>query len=224
MSLLKQPFAMERRRLKALMKGGFFALNDLDKKMRKYIGYDGGYYVELGANDGLTQSNTYYYEIKHGWRGVLIEPAPHKFIECKRLRGKNNSVHCSACVGFEYSDYYIPMRYADLMTTSENIDLNIEKESHISISKEHYDNSESYEFCARARTLTDILDESKSPYFIDFLSLDVEGAESEVLKGINFDKYTFKYMLIETSRPELIKAPGYRIIDQLSNHDYLFSR
>ena len=38
----------------------YFALNSLDQKIEKYLNYEGGYFVELGANDGISQSNTYY--------------------------------------------------------------------------------------------------------------------------------------------------------------------
>ena len=41
----------------------YFGLNGLDKKLRRFVDYDNGFYVELGANDGITQSNTYFFEI-----------------------------------------------------------------------------------------------------------------------------------------------------------------
>ena len=58
-------------------------------------------------------------------------------------------------------------------------------------------------FGAQAKPLSRILDEAGSPKSIDFLSLDVEGAELEVLKGIDFDKYCIRYMLVECRDLEL---------------------
>ena len=70
------------------------------------------------------------------------------------------------------------------------------------------------------------MEKSKAPKEIDFLSLDVEGAELAVLKGIDFDKFLFKYMLIEVrdiKRMEsFLRQHGYILEKQFSSHDYLF--
>jgi hypothetical protein len=42
-------------------------MNQLDKKIETYVDFDNGYFVELGANDGISQSNTYYFEKNRGW-------------------------------------------------------------------------------------------------------------------------------------------------------------
>ena len=74
--------------------------------------------------------------------------------------------------------------------------------------------------------MTKILDEAEAPNKIDFLSLDVEGAELAVLSGINFKKYNFKYMLVECRKKNDIKnylqKHGYKLVEKLSHHDYLF--
>ena len=57
----------------------YFSLNSLDKKLEEYLDLDAGYFVELGANDGVNQSNTLYFEKFRGWHGVLIEPYEPKF-------------------------------------------------------------------------------------------------------------------------------------------------
>ena len=51
----------------------YWGLHELDRQIEKYLDYEGGYYVELGANDGKLASNTLYYERNRNWRGVLIE-------------------------------------------------------------------------------------------------------------------------------------------------------
>ena len=63
-------------------KGGSFSLNQLDKKLEKFVNYNDGFYVELGANDGVSQSNSLYFETKRNWSGILIEPSPHNFLLC----------------------------------------------------------------------------------------------------------------------------------------------
>ena len=73
----------------------YYSLNELDKKLRKRISKRSGFYVEIGANDGVNQSNTLHFEKTLGWKGVLIEPIPHRFLKCKnRSEGK----HLLQCV------------------------------------------------------------------------------------------------------------------------------
>jgi len=208
--------------------GASFSLSKLDKKLEKYVDFDKGFFVELGANDGLTYSNSLYFELKRNWRGILIEPSPYNFKKCVANRGLNNSIFCNACVGFEYVDKYVDIKYANLMSISNNLDLDLSnKKLHIEKAKKHLRNNEIvFSFGAKSRTLNDILDEAKAPLNIDFLSLDVEGAELEVLKGIDFEKYKFKYLLIEVrdlKRMQLfLKKYNYFLLDQFSFHDYLF--
>ena len=78
----------------------------------------------------------------------------------------------------------------------------------------------------KAATLNSLLDKSNAPSIIDFLSLDTEGAEFQVLNGIDFKKYKFKFMLIETDfftklKKFLIKKK-YKFIKKLNENDYLF--
>ena len=47
----------------------------LDKKMLDYINFRDGFYIEMGAHDGIINSNTYYFEKKLNWSGILIEPS-----------------------------------------------------------------------------------------------------------------------------------------------------
>jgi hypothetical protein len=94
-------------------------LNGLDKKLEKYIDYRDGLFVELGANNGHQQSNTLYFEIKKGWRGILIEPSHHLYLECVNFRNeKGNSIYCNACFPFDYQDKYVDIENAHLMSVS----------------------------------------------------------------------------------------------------------
>ena len=207
---------------------GDFAINPLDKQLELYVNYDNGFFVELGANDGISQSNSLYFEMKRNWRGVLIEPTPHNFLLCKEQRSAENYIFCNACVSFDYKEKYVDIKYANLMSISENLELDLEdKDTHIQSGKKFLSNNEDvFSFGATAVTLNSILEKSKAPKEIDFLSLDVEGAELAVLKGIDFDKFLFKYMLIEVrdiKRMEsFLRQHGYILEKQFSSHDYLF--
>lgn len=219
------------RRLKFFLnniKGGYHSLHELDKQLEKYVDFDDGFYVELGANNGVTYSNSLYFEIKRNWKGVLIEPTPHNFLLCKENRSKKNHIFCNACVSFDYKEKYVDIKYADMMSISENLDLDIvDKDAHIDGGKAHLKENETvFTFGAAAITLNSLLEKAAAPKVIDFLSLDVEGAELEVLKGINFEKFSFKYMLIEVRSLKRIEdfliEHGYVLEKQFSSHDYLF--
>ena len=147
----------------------------------------------------MEQSNSLYFELNRNWRGILIEPSPHKFISCREQRSNQNHIFCNACVGFDYKDKYVDMKYANLMSISENLNLDLnDKKMHIESGKNHLKETEVvFSFGAIAATLNSLLERAKAPNVIDFISLDVEGAELEVLKGINFEDYSFKFMLIE---------------------------
>jgi len=207
----------------------YHGLNELDKKLEAYLDYDEGFFVELGANDGITQSNTLYFERVRKWRGILIEPILHNFIKCKHNRSPESSKVYAACVSFDYNEQYVKLAYSNLMTTPSGLESDIEdpiahaKSGSIFLKP----NEDVVEVIAVAKTLNSILDNEHAPTLIDILSLDVEGAEIEVLKGIDHNKYRFKYLLIESRDHEKIKAflkkHGYCLVDKLSQHDLLFS-
>jgi hypothetical protein len=79
-----------------------------------------------------------------------------------------------------------------------------------------------------ARTLTAVLEESQAPRNIDLLSLDVEGAELEVLRGLDLNRYQISWILVECRNIERLTHYlvqfGYELRAQLSGHDFLFER
>lgn len=207
---------------------GYFGLTKLDKQIVPFLPKRNGYYVELGANDGVRQSNTLHFEKYKNFSGVLIEPIPQKFEECKKNRSIRNYFSNSACVSFEYKKPTMKLLYSNLMTTSLEGDSDIADRAKHAKSGEHLIKEKLYKFEINAKTLNDILIEAGSPHVIDLLSLDVEGSEIEVLKGIDFEKFTFKIICIESRDLEkiqtLLLAKGYILLKKISFHDYLFKK
>ena len=208
----------------------YYGLEKLDEKLEKYVDHDNGFYVELGANNGLTQSNTAYFEKHRGWRGVLIEPTPHNFLACVKNRSERNAIHCNACVSFDYSEKFVEIRYANLMSVARGLESDLSNEDgHLEAGRKHLPQGEViFSFGAIAKTLTAILDESDAPTEIDFLSLDVEGAEMEVLKGLDFSRYAIRYLLIEcrslSRMADFLAGHGYEYVETLSRNDALFRK
>jgi hypothetical protein len=122
--------------------------------------------------------------------------------------------------------------YANLMTIS------LEGESDVQDRREHakigagtlIPGDEIYEVKVQASTMNSILLKHNAPKIINFLSLDVEGSEIEVLKGIDFNEFVFEYICVETRSFEVIEkflnVKGYGCIETLTNgithRDYLF--
>lgn len=214
---------------KRLLQGKYFSLNQLDRKLEKYVDYDNGYFVELGANDGVTQSNSLYFEKHRNWRGLLVEPAPQNFLKCRQNRSTRNSIYCAACVSFDYGQEFVRIAYSNLMSTPVSLESDIQDpRAHAELGDKFLGSGETvFEFGAVARTLNALLLEAHAPKQIDFLSLDVEGAELEVLKGIDHQTFRFKYLLVEcrdfTRLSDYLEKQSYRFVEKLSGQDYLFA-
>jgi len=115
------------------------------------------------------------------------------------------------------------------MTYSSNLNNDLKNlDKHYKQSEKYNKLGEKFFFGAPAMTLNQILDKSKTPKNIDFLSLDTEGTELDVLKGINFKKYNFNYILIEARNIKIIKSflkkNNYYCIEKLTEIDFLFRK
>jgi len=165
----------------------FYALRDsknipLDKKLDALFEHkQNGFFIELGAFDGITQSNTYFFELNRGWTGILIEPSKTSFELCCKSRPNSKVINC-CCVSNTYINDTIFGDFNSTLMSSVNGD-RLQSSNLIEIN---------------AMPLEKILDENIKPSTeIDFLSLDTEGYELNVLQGLNFNKYRPKYLLIE---------------------------
>ncbi len=67
-----------------------YALHSLDLKMLKYLNYHNGFFIECGANDGISQSNTKLLEEDFAWNGILIEASPSAYE--KRLLNRREPI------------------------------------------------------------------------------------------------------------------------------------
>lgn len=201
----------------------YYSLNDLDKKLEKYLNFDGGVFFEAGANDGVTQSNTFFFERYRHWTGVLVEPIPQKFQECKSIRKKSKCYH-AALVPPEWEKPYVELTYCNLMTlTNVPSMLPIDFNSHLEAGLKFLPSGErSYVFKATPRTISSILEEASIEH-VDLMSIDLEGFEYHALRGLDLDKHSVDYLLVECRQFNEISEylrPKFEILEEL----YLFRR
>lgn len=193
----------------------FNAKNLLDKKLLKYLDFKNGFYIELGAYDGLNQSNTYYFEKYLDWTGILIEPSEKQFRKLKRNRSNKNFFYNCAC-DFQKAK----LKLVDYGLITQNVD-NIPNKT---IEGQNLLNKQKT-FITNTFRLDDLIIKS-SVKKIDLLSLDVEGMELNVLQGIDFKKVYIKYILVETENfnkiNDYLLNYKYKFLEKFSVHDYLF--
>ncbi|WP_205696679.1 FkbM family methyltransferase [Conexibacter sp. SYSU D00693] len=202
------------------------ALHDLDRKLDRIIDRDGGFFVEAGANDGFTQSNTYWLERFRGWRGLLVEPMQELADEARRERPTAHVVRC-ALVPAGFEDATVRMRFGDLMSTVSGSRNDEPDWTAAGLALGWRD---PYEADVPARTLSSILDEIQAPE-VDLLSLDVEGFEAPVLRGLDMARHAPRFVLVEMhdraeQGPDVEAALGERYgePEQLSPMDWLYRR
>jgi FkbM family methyltransferase len=196
------------------------ALFGMDRRLAEIMSWEDGTFVEAGAHDGFTQSNSYYLEQERGWSGLLVEPIPELHALCKRRRPRSRVVQ-SALVGPERNGEPVEIHFGDLMST-------------VAAGREHaagglaVTGREGYSVEVPGRTLSTLLDELELAR-IDLLVLDLEGAELEALAGLDFARHAPRYVLIETleraeQQPllEAALAPRYEFAEALSDYDILF--
>jgi FkbM family methyltransferase len=158
-----------------------------------------GFFIEVGASDPVVHSQTYALE-QQGWTGVLVEPLPDKARQL-RLRRKAQ-VFQVACSGPEDDgkplDFYVAGMYSSLR--AQSVTAGVTPVDQITV---------------QGMTLDSILSQVRAPASIDFVSIDVEGHEIDVLDGFDLARWLPKILVVEDllMTPRLnryLTARGYK--------------
>jgi len=172
----------------------------------KYI--KNGIYIEIGAYDGIEQSNTKFLEDNYSWTGVLIEPSPKVFKELEKNRSKNININ-KCIVSKSYKNKTIKGSFDNGPMSSVNNIRNLQNINLIDVD---------------VTTMDDILEINKFDT-IDFVSIDTGGYELEVLEGFDLQKYKPKYILIEileNIRDKIFSymlKENYILVENISNYN-----
>ena len=179
-----------------------------------------GYFVEFGACDGIFASNTYFLEKTQGWRGVLSEPIPQWYKDLKNHRTAN-SYPFAVTAQHQGKVEFVEANQPGLSTIK-----GYEKSD-----RHHSLRADGIRYEVDTTTLRDLLYLANSPKQIDYLSMDTEGSEFDILCTFPFDEFTFRFISIEHNDSEnrekiknLMNSKGYReILPEFSGGDWWFT-
>ena len=190
-------------------------------------------FIELGANDGINQSNTLYFEHKYDMNGILMEALPGKYETLKVIRSNKNFFQFGAAVANDFSDKFIRLQCANLRSMSlaesgKGKDLmeidDVQKHINPYVQSLKHEHT-IYEIMVPAVRLQSVIDSSGWSEF-SLLSLDTEGSELAVLDGIDFNKTRIKLILIETRNlvrmTSYLEKYNYVYIKSMDNVTHLF--
>jgi FkbM family methyltransferase len=193
----------------AQLRQDLFVLSETDFKKN-------GYFVEFGATNGVALSNTLLLEKDFGWNGILAEPASCWHEALRRNRSVNIDTSCV----WRESNLMLEFNEADSAELS-TIHLYSDADRH----KEERSRGRRYKVATIS--LVDLLEKFGAPRKIDYLSIDTEGSEFEILSNFDFDKYEFKIITCEHNFSakrqeiyELLTRRGYvRTMEEYSRWD-----
>ena len=168
----------------------------------------GGYFLDIGAYNGIVFSNTYILESKYNWKGICIEANPFVF---KELVKNRRAVCLNVCLDKSAGEVPFVLKSAAGGIMDQDVD-----------NKEPGTNKV---IKLKTVSLNSVLEDKHAPNIIDYLSIDVEGAEERILSGFDFHKYNFRCVTIE--RPSkllksLFKDHGYILIKEISVLDCFY--
>ena len=172
-----------------------------------------GVFIDIGAHDGITGSNTWFFEKKLGWKGICIEPLPNVF---KNLTENRNCI----CVNAAMADKEGSATFRQVTGYSEmlsGIEANYDSTHKERIEKEIVAMGGSYQYIEVPTVRLSTLLEKNTMYHIDFMSLDIEGGELEVLKTIDFKRFYIAAIAVEnnyqtTEMREFLESQGFRFV------------
>jgi FkbM family methyltransferase len=192
-----------------------------------FKGFKNGFYVDVGAHDGVSLNNTLYFEKNNNWNGINIEPIKGVFDMLVKNRHGSTNINCAICNRDGEADFYLNEGYTEMLSgIIENYDArhlerlmneNTEKSATTQIVK------------VNTKRLETIFDEHAVSH-INYLSIDVEGAEFEVIKSINFDKVFIDVIGFENNYSEVsvpiiqyLEYKGFKV-DRISTDIFMINR
>jgi FkbM family methyltransferase len=175
-----------------------------------------GFFVEFGATNGVTLSNSYILEKELNWKGILAEPAKDWHEHLPKNRTAAIDFRCVWSKTGEQLEF-METPQGELSTIAQFAELDGNRDGRI----------ESKTYMVETVSLNDLLAFHKAPANMDFLSIDTEGSELEILTAFDFKKYSFDMMCVEHNYTDareklraLLESKGYvNVFPALTQYD-----
>lgn len=178
-----------------------------------FDGRTGGVFVEIGGHDGVTGSNTLYFEKFRGWRGICLEASPGLF---ERMAG----VRSAECLNTALADFEGEAPFFEITEGLHQMSgLTAELAPEFLNRARERDDVQGREITVPVTTFA-VLAKERELKAVDYFSLDVEGAEIKVLEGIDFG-YT-EVLVFSVENPPAEEANHRRIRDFMKDRGYRF--
>jgi FkbM family methyltransferase len=180
-----------------------------------------GFFVEIGAYNGIDGSNCYFFEKFLNWSGIAIEPSPTQFLALQKNRKCKcvNKAVAKKSEKIEFIDViegYTQMSGINNSSYKKTLEI-IKKDLRTVLDKK----------IIEAATFSEIVEYN---YLIDYLSIDVEGGEMDILESIDFDLYKIKVLSIENNYPneinyeKYLSEKGFCYIDNVGVDEIYFNK
>lgn len=176
-------------------------------------GLRGGFFLDSGASDGVSGSNTLLLETSFDWRGICVEPNDRLFARLARAR-RATCVHC--CLYDRAGEVQFFEAAGVLGGIVDEYDPNLLRQAR-SLAASQAGEGHTDPVTKPARTIGSILREFDAPRVIDYWSLDTEGSELAILRSFPFDAYVVRLLTVEHNlTPErerirrFLETRGYR--------------
>lgn len=164
---------------KSQLKQDLFVLGCLNFK-------ENGYFVEFGAANGVDLSNTYLLEKRFNWDGILAEPA----------KSSHDNIRANRAVHFETKCVWKESNVS--LSFNETNATDLSTIDSFSSCDEHAQTRQSGTlYQVETISLIDLLKKYNAPKHIDYLSIDTEGSEFDILENFDFDTYSFSVITCE---------------------------
>lgn len=169
-----------------------------------------GFYIDIGANDGKTFNNTFIFE-NLGWQGICVEPLPDVYRTLKQNR-KCDCYNVAIAEESGESIEFINAIGVEMLSGLNSQMTDIHKERIIN------EKGKIEKIYIKTLSFNDLLNNYPERRNIDFLSIDVEGAEMSILKTIDFNKFNFGLITVENDRKD--GDGGKMLIQFMEEHGY----
>jgi len=176
----------------------FYSQDKQDEYLENNIfkGYKNGFYMDIGAHDGVTINNTLYFEKYNNWSGLNVEPIEEIYNKLVINRPNDININCAICNNNGIEEFILNSGYTEMISGLKN---NYDPRHFKRLEKENKEMvGETEIIIVNTKRIETICDKYNIKH-INYLSIDVEGAEFDVIKSINFDKVFIDVIVFENN-------------------------